>query len=631
MIPARPTLTDLNRLYAMKQAQTAIQSSSPEKENTSSSPPDDHLINGSVAQVWHKSAPRTVRRAFSDGEHQRGWKAWKKYLSAREPLPDPEGLLPPNVGPLSWALPDGLDPPPHAAWLDRALRLLRESRGADPSIPRDLLCWLAESAGAAARPAYALEALAAARTIVRLGSVLSPEVWWAHLLAAVADAQAIEPEDDPLVHQLLAGETALTLAFQLPEITACRKLKSKGRGALSSGLADLLDGEGLPHARHLGLLRPLLASWTRCRAMGEQLKGGCWTKAAQYQYEWLIRAALRLTRHDGTHVFSQGSAGTWKAELFAAAMHFGGDQDDLDIANLVLPPAKKAATRHAAESALPKPASHSQWAAAAVLRPKWSRSAERLTVLYHQQRLQMELGCAKDLLLSGTWELQLRCDGRTATPRSDWEQLCWVSDDVVDFLELEIQFSDGLRVQRQMLLARQDRLLLLADAVLGTRQTKLQYLGRLPLCPKISFDPAEPFREGLLAGSKPRALVLPLALPERTSHARDGRLVRTDNGLELQQSSRAGSLYAPLLFDLDRRRIARPTTWRQLTVAESLVIRPAEVAVAYRAALGKQQWLIYRSLAERANRTVLGHNLSSEMLLARFHRSGEVEPLLEIE
>ena len=75
----------------------------------------------------------------------------------------------------------------------------------------------------------------------------------------------------------------------------------------------------------------------------------------------------------------------------------------------------------------------------------------------------------------------------------------------------------------------------------------------------------------------------------------------------------------------------RPRTWRQLTVAADLERQPADVAVGYRVQLGRDQWLIYRSLAEPANRTLLGHNLSTEMLLARFDETGEVEPLIEVE
>jgi hypothetical protein len=610
---------------------------SPAKNHSSTA--DARVLNGSARALWHKSAPKAVRRAFSSGDPLAGWIAWKGHLADRKRPVDPDRLLPAETGALSWALPDGVDPPPTPAWLDRAAQLLADRPTADPSLERDILGWLGESAGAAAEARYALEALACCRAIARLAAALSPDVWWAlldHLLVAVADAARIELDHDPLVHQLLSGELPLTLAYLLPEITPCRNLASAARRSLSSGLKDLLDGAGLLHGKHLGLLRPLLACWTRCRALGGELKGGCWTKAARDQYRWLVRHALRLARHDGSQVLSHGSAGAFHQELLAAALRFGGDADDCSIAALVLPGAKKHAPRRLDESALPEPASESEWAAVAVLRPRWSRAGERLTVLYPHQECQVELSCGKDVLWSGPWELDVRLDGRPAMPDSDWEQLCWVSDDDVDFLELEMQLSGGLRLQRQMLLARQDHFLLLADIVLGVEPGRIQYLGRLPLCSGISFRGAGRSREGFLVGSKRRALVLPLALPEWRAdrpgtRLRVGRLVQTSRGLELRQSAQARRLYAPLFLDLDRRRMTHRTTWRQLTVAESLEIQPHEVAVGYRVAVGKRQWLIYRSLAERANRTFLGHNLSSELLAARFHRSGKVEPLLEIE
>jgi hypothetical protein len=68
-----------------------------------------------------------------------------------------------------------------------------------------------------------------------------------------------------------------------------------------------------------------------------------------------------------------------------------------------------------------------------------------------------------------------------------------------------------------------------------------------------------------------------------------------------------------------------------LTVAQDRRSVAADVAVGYRVQLGRKQWLIYRSLGSRANRTLLGSNLISEFMLARFTQQGEAEPLLEIE
>ena len=69
----------------------------------------------------------------------------------------------------------------------------------------------------------------------------------------------------------------------------------------------------------------------------------------------------------------------------------------------------------------------------------------------------------------------------------------------------------------------------------------------------------------------------------------------------------------------------------QLTVAESWANQPNDVAVGYCVAISRKQWLLYRSLMPPRSRTLLGHNLSTETLVARFDRRGQVEPLIEIE
>ncbi len=159
----------------------------------------------------------------------------------------------------------------------------------------------------------------------------------------------------------------------------------------------------------------------------------------------------------------------------------------------------------------------------------------------------------------------------------------------------------------------------------------MEYESTLPLGPGVVFRGADESREGSLVGTKRRAVVLPPALPEWRADEQIGELAQTSCGLQQSQSADGRCLYAPLFLDLDRRRLTRRLTWRRLTVAESLEIQPPDVAAGYRVAIGDRQWLIYRSLAEKANRTLLGHNLSTEMLVARFEKSGEVEPLIEIE
>jgi len=122
-----------------------------------------------------------------------------------------------------------------------------------------------------------------------------------------------------------------------------------------------------------------------------------------------------------------------------------------------------------------------------------------------------------------------------------------------------------------------------------------------------------------------------LALPEWRSDHRIGSLCCVEDTLELTQTARAQNLYAPWFFDLSKRRMGRALTWRQLTVGEDLKNISPERAVGYRVQVGKKQWLFYRSLTPRCNRTLLGQNLSSECLIAGFRRDGTHTPFVEIE
>jgi hypothetical protein len=512
--------------------------------------------------------------------------------------------------------------------------------------------WLQDATVSRVTPDYAMSALTWCRRLPILAEVLPARVWWDlfnHLLETAAGASAASvndrSEDAAMSWQLLAGELALTLAYLFPEMTTCRRLLPRARLALTAGLADLLDGKGLLHAKAFDWFWPLLACWTRCRTLGRRLKRSCWTNDAERQYGQLVRNALRLTRRDGSLALGDRSTDDSNVKMLLAAVKLCGDKTTCELAARAIDgSAKKIASRN---RGLPKAGVHSEWAAAAVLRPNWSRSAPRLVVLSPGDACRVELGCGRDILWSGEWSMDVRIDGVKAAATSEWTELCWMSDKDVDYLELEMDLGPGLRVQRHFVLARQDRILLMADAVLASKPAALEYRGTLPLQPDISFRDACGSCRGVLAGSKPRAMVLPLALPERREEnageptTAQNAMVADSHGLQLRQATVGQSLFAPLFFDLEPRRFLRATgglspsrerlVWRQLTVGELWAVQPPDVAVGYRVAVGRQQWLIYRSLARPGNRTLLGHNISSEMLVARFDRKGEVESLIEIE
>jgi hypothetical protein len=258
-------------------------------------------------------------------------------------------------------------------------------------------------------------------------------------------------------------------------------------------------------------------------------------------------------------------------------------------------------------------------------------SATKTTVAYAGQTLHLELKRGDLTLLAGNWTADIAFDGEPVAAISDFEETCWVSDKDVNYLELEIHLAGGLRLERHVVYARQDQLVFLADAVFGPRSGKIEYRGRLPLAADVQFEADSEHTEGAIVANKRMATVLPPALPEWRTPRNTGTLEMHDGKLELALTATGRNLFAPLLFDLNTRRFNKPLTWRQLTVAETLAIQPPDSSVGYRVKIGKEQWLIYRSLSPKANRTLLGHNLSSEFLFARFMKGGEVQSLIEVE
>lgn len=589
-------------------------------------------FNGGAARLWTREAPAAVRKAYRRGEG--GWQAWQKYLASRKAPRRLEKLFATGDWPIGWNLPQETADGAAASLLATVARALGASRTAPVPWP-DLQAWLAEP-GSRDGVSYAYEVLAWCHALPRLAADVAEPVWWAllgHVVRAVQEASKLEVAEHPLAHQLLAGEAAWTLAYVLPELTPCKGLARPARKALSQGMKELLDGEGLPHADWLPLFRTLAACWTRAMAIGRAADTLPLNAAGVEQFRWMVRNLIRTSRHDGRQILTPGSSGAWNASLLRSAMQLGGDADDRKMAAAALPGwDPKAARDRREDPLLPLAGSESEWAATAILRPEWSRKTAWLAVTYPHGEVRTELNCGGDTLWSGLWELDVQVDGRPAPATGEWEQLLWVSDSGIDYLELQIELAGGTIVQRHFVLAREDRFLLLADAVLGPDDARqIDYTGRLPLLADVQFQAAEASTEGHLAGRKKRASVLPLALPEWRIASRNGGFGCEEGSLTLRQTGRGPRLFAPLWFDLDRSRQNRPFTWRQLTVAEDRRILAPHEAVAYRVQSGGQQWTVYRTLGPRGNRTFLGHNLATSMIVARFSREGETEALVEIE
>ena len=590
-------------------------------------------------------APKFWRDAkLSGSAGDDSWAVWSGHLAKRRTPKYLEQLCETTVSPLSWGLTLGELSPRTVELLALADQMCLKStkgkpRASDETVEQILAGWLEGSHALPQTVDYALECLAVAHALPRIAGGVLPEFWWGlldglwqvALSASDWRADAELPPEQGVAQQMLAGELPLTLAYLLPEMKPVGKLRAAAHEALTEGIAELTNGNGLVQGEYLGYFRPLLACWTRCRVLSGQLKKN-WHRKTEEQYQWLVTHALGLTSAKGTPLLGQPHQEAWTADFLRIVLAIGGDKADATAARLLLGKKLTATIKSKATNNVPETSENCEWAGVAYMRTTWDRKAPTLAIDYSSPDLQLECWLGPKRLMSGTWSWETTLDGKRLEPVGTWDESCWFSDDDVDYLELSMDLAGGAQLERQILLARDEQFLLLVDYILDTGGGEIGHRYRLPLDGEVEFVPQHDTREGLLTTGKTVARVLPLALPEWRTDPRVGKLTESNGRLQLEQERVGTNMACPLLIDLKKSRAKKDCTWRQLTIAQALEVQTADVAVGYRAQCGKDQWLIYRSLEKPANRTLLGQNLSNECVVARFLApEGEIDELLEIE
>ena len=584
-------------------------------------------------RFWRETAPKEILSNNSTS-------VWASHLSKRRSPRSLEQLCDTSISPLGWGLTLQEISPKTVELLSLHDQLCADSRISDQTIEQILAGWLEGTQALPQTIDFAVECLVVAHTLPRISAAVLPEFWWElidalwKIVCSAKDwrSDAELPVEQGVAQQMLAGELPLTMAYLVPEIRPVGKLRSAAHEALSEGLAELTNGNGLLQGEYLSYQRPLLACWTRCRMLGKHFKKGCWNVKGEEQFQWLVTHCLGLSSPKGTPLLGQPHYEVWSPDFLRTAVQVGGDKDDAAAAHAIFSKKLASAVKSGNNDALPETSDNCEWAGVAYMRAEWERKSPVLAIDYSSPDLRLECWSGAQRLLSGTWSWESTLDGKHLEPVGSWDESCWFSDDDVDYLELSLDLVGGAKLERQILLARDEMFLLLADYVIDTRGGKLSHRFRLPLDAEVEFEPEQETREGLLSAGKTLARVLPLALPEWRSDPRVGKLIVSNGCLQLEQDREGRNIACPLLIDLNRSRAKKECTWRQLTVAEALEIQSHDVAVGYRAQCGKDQWLVYRSLTEPANRTLLGQNLSIECLVGRFLApEGEIDELLEIE
>ncbi|MCA9132151.1 MAG: hypothetical protein KDA45_03320 [Planctomycetales bacterium] len=444
-------------------------------------------------------------------------------------------------------------------------------------------------------------------------------------------------DESVICHLVLQCEMPLLMG--LATSASQRTVLAEASKAMDSLAEHLERSEDQPApwlAHGATYLRSCLASVVRCRVLANSLGLRKWYPPQQRALAGLLKHAARWARADGTQLLAAGhtaprSQAMWEAlvkqtrnpKSMAGAMALSGLRRDS--------PAKPRKKVHPVN--LPPLTYYSEEAAGVCMQSDWRKKGARLALDFSDQNICLEaLGPKGSSLLAGEWTLNVELEGQAQLQLAEWGEVCWFSDDDVDYLELEAKFGKHARVQRQAVLLREERLLLLADALLCDRAGEWSLRASLPLAADARFEPAKKTTEGfILTPDGGRCLVLPLFLPEWRRQVLTGGLDVEGEALLAQQRCQGQRLYAATLLSLCNSHAKKPFTWRRLTVGEDLRVVSSDEAAAFRVQLGNEQWVFYRSLAAAKRRTAVGIHTLSDFLAARLHAvDGSTDTFLEV-
>ncbi len=464
---------------------------------------------------------------------------------------------------------------------------------------------LDEAAGLPVGPELPLISLGCAHVINATADASAGYHEWARIveqlsnLSKLSDFEVVRPEIKPWVIQVLSVELPLSLAYQLPEFVSPDLARSAVR-KMASSVTEMLDNDGWPDADSLLVFGPLVASWARALAIMKRFKLKFPSDAA-IQIEWSVRQLLRLLRRDRSLMFAGLDAETCTDACLQLVVQMSTDADDRTLVRRIL----KGTSKKKPKRILPRESSISEWSESGILQSGWWPGAPKVVFEYAGRSFRLEIGAAKTLIC-GEVMPHVVFNGRPANPLGGFEVVCNEHDEDLDYVEFQMELSDNLTLNRQLVLSRDEEFLLVADCVLPSQPGRIELRCDWPLAAGITGMPETETREVYLRTKKIQSLVLPLALPEWKIERGEGRLEFMGDLLRLSHSTDGAGLYCPLFLDLNPRRSKKKRTWRRLTVAENLKhVRP-DVAAAFRVQLDEQQWFFYRVVSARGNRTFLG-------------------------
>ncbi len=433
--------------------------------------------------------------------------------------------------------------------------------------------------------------------------------------------------------QILAVEVPLRVAHDFPELVVDADWVDPAIDWMSDMITQHLDTDGWPSAELLPVFGPLVASWSRSFSLIEK-SGWRLRKKTLKVLRGAVQHLFRLLRPDGQLMLGGFGAIPISKPCIRSMQSIVDGSFMKQITNQISSePTKPRGSMSRAKLDCSEPESTvSEWGESGILTAGRNLRGGKIGFEFADESCIYEI-VGQLPLVSGTVFPQITFNGEAVQPLDSFDLISQELDDHQNYIELQMNLSHGLTLNRQLMLVHPDQVFYSADCIVSPEPGKIGYRCDWPLAPGVGVLEEIETRELYVQTDSIQSLVLPLSLPEWLVGPSAGKLEydASSRSLCLTDQVEGMGIYVPLVFDLSPKRSRKKRTWRPLTVVESRRAVPRDVAAAFRFQLGYEQWFAYRAVSSKGLRSFLGQHFKGEFLFSRFGQDGTVDEYLRLD
>jgi hypothetical protein len=478
---------------------------------------------------------------------------------------------------------------------------------------------------------------------VALGAAIAQADSFAEAGLAADWEELAADEDGDQRRWLLSGLLPWACGLLFDEVKGAPKLLKAGRKHLSDQLLLVTDEDGIPIGPVLENVSEHLGRWKDAMLLSAIFGRPLWKDGADERLIETLQAVSATLGTDGRicGCLQDDGSGAGLVVSLAELSGAGKGEKWYATARAVHAAVKQGLPRM--DTATPRrtvrdkdiPSWQSDDAETACLRSSWSPASNVATLTFHHDPVGFELVADGTPLVVGPWGLSLREDGEEVEIENAWECICWYTDGEVDYCELQLEFDDGSKLGRFVMLPRGRQFAVIADLVSGSMAKQVELISELPLADGIDGSRRKGTREWRLKAGRQRFRVFPLAVPQDAGvgTANSAEIVTDDEQTSFVTScvSSSGGIISPVVIDWAPERRSAGCEWTPLTVSEVMEIDRSG-ALAWRVRFGSEHLIIFRALrATERYRTVLGYQTEHETVVADFTKSGDFREILLVE